>query len=364
MVDMSTIEWGDCFLESGSDPQILKEYRRAGPTPPGIEFVMECPWLARSFLTVNLNNRLLVHTDLDFAELLWLAVSQDNSCRYCYAAHQTVLRILGHSDERIRALEEELFTAELDSHDRLALDFARRVSRASPAPTPSDKQKLIDAGFEAKAVDELTFVVAFIVFCNRFATLPALPLKPIEEFADRWYIRLFRPVVSRIFRVLRKRGQPEALAVEFRGGPFAYLVEALDGLPVASALRRLLDEAFASRVIPARTRALIIAVIARATSCLYAEAEARSLLTTEGMTGDSVDSVLRHLGSPELDSAEALIVPFARETVRLQVPDIQRKAGKLAKDLGTELFLEVMGICALANMLCCLGLVVEAEADR
>ena len=48
MADISTVEWGECFLESGSDAQILKEYRRAGPTPPGIEYVMECPWLARA----------------------------------------------------------------------------------------------------------------------------------------------------------------------------------------------------------------------------------------------------------------------------------------------------------------------------
>jgi AhpD family alkylhydroperoxidase len=359
MSDISSVDWGESFLESGSDPQILKDYRRAGPTPPGIEFMMDCPWLARSLLTVNLYGRLLVHTDLDFSELLWLAVSQDNSCRYCYAAHQTVLRILGHSRAQIRTLEEELFTAELNTRDRLALDFARRVSRGSPPPDRSDKQRLIDVGFEPEAVDELTFVVAFIVFTNRFATLPALPLQPVEEFADRWYIRLFRPLLSQVLRAFRKPGQPEALAAEMRGGPFSYLVEALDGLPIAGALRRLLDDAFASEVLPARTRGLIFAVIARAIGCPLSEAEARSLLAAEGMTAESVDAVLRHLGSPELDAAEALIVPFARETVRMQVPDVQRKARKLSDELGTKMFLEVLGICSLANMLCRMGLVAE-----
>ena len=284
--------------------------------------------------------------------------------RYCYAAHKTVLQILGHSEERIRALEEELFTAELDSRDRLALDFARRVSRASPAPGAIDKQVLVDAGFDPKAVDELTFVVSSIVFSTRFATLPALPLQTVEALGGRWYVRLLRPLLSRVFRSFRTSGQPEALAPEARGGPFGYLVEALDGLPVAGALRRLLDDAFASTAISPRIRALIFAVIARAISCPLSEAEARSLLAAEGMNGDSVDAVLRHLGSPELDSAESLIVPFARETVRVEPSDIQRKSRKLAEELGNEVFLEVMGLCSLANMVCRLGLVAEAEPAR
>ena len=88
------------------------------------------------------------------------------------------------------------------------------------------------------------------------------------------------------------------------------------------------------------------------------------MLAAEGMGEKSVDAVLQHLGSPELDHAEALIIPFARETVRVQASDIQRKARKLADELGTETFLDVMGLCALANMLCRLGLVVEAEPAR
>jgi AhpD family alkylhydroperoxidase len=362
MTEISSIDWADeCILEARPDSPVLKDYRKAGPTPPGIEFFAASPWLGPVFLTVNLNDQLLVHTDFDFVDLLWLAVSQDNSCRYCYAARRSVLQILGHSEERIRSLEEELFTAELNARDRVALDFARRVSRASPAITNSDKQELIDAGFDSKAVDELAFVVAFIVFANRISTIPALPLKPVEELPSIWYVRLFRPVLARVLRALRKRGQPEVLAAELRGGNFGYLVEALDGLPVAKSLRRLIDGAFASSVMRDRTRALIFAVVAKAIGCPYSEAEARRILAEEGLEGETVDAILRHLGSPELDAVESLVVPFARETVHVQAPDIQRKARKLADELGNDLFLDVLGCCALANMICRLEVVVEVK---
>lgn len=364
MAESATVDWEDeCVLEFRPDSQALKNYRKAGPTPPGVEFMMAIPWLGRVFLTVNLNDHLLVHTDFDFVELLWLAVSQDNSCRYCYTGHRSLLLLLGRSEEQIQELEEELFTAELNSRDRLALDFARRVSRASPALTNADKTPLIEAGFDSKAIDELAFVVAFIVFVNRTCTLPALPLKPIEELSSRWYFRLFRPVLARIFKTLRKRGEPETLAPEQRGGNFGYLVEAFAGLPAAGALRRLIDDAFATSILPVRTRGLIFAVVAKSLGCPYSEAEARRILAEDGLPGEAVDSILRHLGSPELDEMDALVVPFARETVHVQASDIQRKARKLADHLGNDLFLDVMGFCSLANMICRLGVVVEVKPE-
>jgi hypothetical protein len=30
---------------------MLKNYRKAGPVPPGVEFMMPIPWLGRLFLT-------------------------------------------------------------------------------------------------------------------------------------------------------------------------------------------------------------------------------------------------------------------------------------------------------------------------
>ena len=364
MAESSAVEWEDeCVLEARPDPKMLKDYRKAGPTPPGVEYLMASPWMGRIFLTINLNERLLVYTDFNFVDLLWLAVSQDNSCRYCYAARRSVLQILGYAEERIQALEEDLFTAELNARDRVALDFARRVSRASPAMTHADTLPMIEAGFDPKAINELAFVVATIVLANRTSTLPAFPLAPVEGLSSRWYVRFFRPLFARFLRGFRKPGKPETLTPELRGGNFGYLVEALDGLPAARALRNLIDDAFATSILPVRTRGLIFAVVARAIGCPYSEAEARRILAEDGLPGETVDDILRHLGSPELDTVDELVVPFARETVHVQAADIQRKARKLADELGNDIFLEVMGFCALANMICRLGVVVEVKAE-
>lgn len=52
MAEATAIDWADkCVLESRPDPEMLKNYRKAGPVPPGVEFMMPIPWLGRLFLT-------------------------------------------------------------------------------------------------------------------------------------------------------------------------------------------------------------------------------------------------------------------------------------------------------------------------
>jgi AhpD family alkylhydroperoxidase len=347
------LPWEDCLVEGHPAPALIKEYKKAYGNPiPGLDYFSSCDWLARSLLTINTNDGLLVHTDFDFFELLWLAVSQENSCRFCYAAHRAFLQIIGYSNSRIQRLEEEYFTTELAPKQKLALDFARRVSRSSPCVRPEDKQPLLEAGFEEAAVDELIFLTGLIIFANRFSTLLALPVRPVEEFFDGWLIRLGRPIFEKFLKSKRRYGKPQALAPGQRDGPYSALVRGLDGLPVAGPLRALIDQAWASTIVPARTRALIFAVVARAIDCQAAEQEARRLLADLDFGGEQVDEVLEHLSSPALDSAESVIVPFARETIRYQAQDIQRKARVLRDAIGEEQFIEVIGLASLANMVC------------
>jgi AhpD family alkylhydroperoxidase len=130
---MQNTEWAECYVTPRPDPVLNSEYRKTtGAVVPGLEYMTTCDWLSRSFLALDMNRGLLLHTDHDFAELVWLAVSQDNSCRYCYAAHRTFLQLLGKSEKQIKSLEEALFTAELSDREERALQFARKVSRASP----------------------------------------------------------------------------------------------------------------------------------------------------------------------------------------------------------------------------------------
>src|SRR5207253_1385129 len=143
-------------------------------------------------------------------------------------------------------------------------------------------------------------------------------------------------------------------------GPLAALVTALGDSPAASVVRRMIEGAWNSPVLPRRTRALLLAVVARALGCAYSEGEARRLLAAEGLEGSHVDEILTHLGSAQLDRREARLVPFARETVRYQPAAIQRRVRETCDAMSREETLGTIGTVALANALCRTSVVLDA----
>jgi alkylhydroperoxidase family enzyme len=142
-------------------------------------------------------------------------------------------------------------------------------------------------------------------------------------------------------------------------GPCADVVAALAGSPAAHTVRTVVDEALGSPILPRRTKLLMLAVIGRALGCDHSEEEARAQLLGEGFTAADLDEVLANLGSPKLDRRDALLVPFARETVRYQVTSIQRRTRELARALSTEEVIEAVGIAALANAVGRLSVLLE-----
>jgi hypothetical protein len=66
--------------------------------------------------------------------------------------------------------------------------------------------------------------------------------------------------------------------------------------------------------------------------------------------------IQRELGR---DRIEAVIVPFARETVWYQAAQIQRRAREVREALPRQQFLELIAVAAIANAVCRLGIVVD-----
>ena len=351
------IEWEACMLEPRRDAELEREVRKAlGLVPPAIPLFAPCAWLARAFVRCNLLLTPLVYAERALVDLISLAVSQANSCRYCYASQRALLRIQGFDEERIRQLQEAYVGAESDPGERRALEFARSISRSSPPPSAVERSALREAGFSDGAIREIAYVAAMTIAANRYTTLPALPLVQVEGLEKRWFIRLLRPVLARLLRSKTKQGEPEFLPPELRTGPFAYVTLALDGLPVARILRQTLDAAWNSPVLSQRAKALVFAVVGRGLDSKRSEQEARSLLAPHGLDEGQLDEILSHLASSKLDPIEAAIVPFARESVHYQPVEIQRRARKLREELGLEPFLELIGVIGLANATCRLSL--------
>lgn len=359
MSELAQVEWDDCLVPPRKDPELEREVRKSfGRVPPSVPYHANSPWLVRVLIVGNHRSDVLVHLDLELADLIFLAVSQDSSCRYCYAAQRVALRVLGFDEERIRGIEHAAFDAEEDRGSKLALDFARRLSRANPVPGEADLQALREAGFDEGAIREIACMAAYTVLANRATTLPAIPVDRVETFDQKLAFKILRPLLARAFRARLRQGRPESLAEEWKQVPFAHVPLALDGLPMARIQAEILALAFGPTALSQRAKALVFAVVARGLGSERCESEARRLLADEGLDGEQVDEVLAHLGSSKLDPIEAAIVPFARETIRVRPIEIQRGSRKLLDQLGVEEFVDLAGVVGVANAICRLSLVL------
>jgi len=356
------VAWEPCLLEARRDAT-LEAYarRKTGVPQPAIRYFVDCPWLARALVDLHPEYGLLVRLDLHLADLITLVVSQENSCRYCYAAVRTLLRIQGMSEARIQRMEQDLTRADLGSRALAAIAFARMQSRSAPTVADAAKKELLAAGFDAETMKEVAFVVAATDFMNRASTIPAIPWHGVERTPDRFHVRLLRPLIARMLESRRSRGRPTA-PVRPAVYPYAALVTAYAGSPVAATLAQVLEAMWSSQVLTRRCKLLLFAVIARGIGCGACAAEVDPALREEGLPERAIAQILTHLDAPELDPVERVLVPFARETIWYEPAPLQRRARAVRERLTAAQFLEAVGVLSLANGLCRLGAVLADHA--
>jgi alkylhydroperoxidase family enzyme len=355
---LATMPWSDCLVPPGSAPAELVAYvrrSRGGYAPSWVSRFAALPWL------VHAMNEMTGHPfaslrsrDFTFVSLV---VSRDNSCRFCYGAQRAMMRMLGYEVGVIERLErDELIDS--DPRSQLAIDFARKLSRSSPRPGAPQLAALGRSGRSPDEIAELTFAAACTVFANRVSTLVALPPESIERARYQLAGRLLRPVLSRWFKPPPRRTAAPPVRNE---GVGASVVAALGTSPSAGVLRRAIDAALDSPVLPRRTKLLMMAVIARALQCAHCEHDLVTALHAAGVPARDVAQVLDHLAAPGLDPREAQLVPFARETVRCTPTDIQQRLRTLAAslDLRVDEILEVVGVAAVGNALCRASVLLE-----
>ena len=356
MTAVTDVEWLDPLVVPERNRELERYVKQeAGLVPPHTRFFGACPWIMRADIDFDVG---CAHIG-PLASLIYLIVSRDNSCRFCYGGSRLFMRMAGMSEMQIERLEQDVETARLEPRVHLALDFARRVSRSNPPPGSVERKELCEAGYSEAAIRELALFAGITIFHNRFATLLALPPQFAERVASSWWGGLLRFRFKTLLRRLGSQPEPEAPSVDSDVGPYAGLTRTLAGLPHARLVRRTLDEAWASPHLRPRTKALIFAVIARGLGSTSAEAEACRLLAAEGMATDAIAESLANLGSPALDAVESLILPYVRETIWYQPASVQRRGRVLGEQLGHAALLETVGVAALANMVCRIALAID-----
>lgn len=356
---LAHIAWESCLFEPQRDRALEALAReRMGVPNPAIGYFAPVPWLARALIELHPEHGLLLHLDPDVGDLVAMVVSQENSCRFCYSAVRAMLWAQGMSKARIDRIEEALARgADMPTRTLAEVAFGRAQSRAGPPAAHGACEALRAAGVSNAELKEVAFTVAFTDFSNRVHTIPAIPTRPLERMPEQWHMRLLRPLVGRLIRSRRRQGVATPLE-QTPDFPYAHLVKAYAGSPIAPALAHALEGLWASPHLPRRGKLLILAVVAHGLSCTGCAAELVPALQAEGLDGAALERILTHLDGPELDPVERLLMRFARETIWYEPQRIQRHARELRGRLSDVQLLEAIGVAALGNGLCRMGAIL------
>ncbi len=328
--------------------------RKQGVSNPSMIYFSPVPWLARGLVDLHPEYGLLMHLDQAASDLITLAVSQENSCRFCYSAVRAMLWAQGMPRARVQHLERELTRPDLPQRTAAALAFGRSQSRTGPPGAPAAREAMLRSGVSPDEMREIAFTAANTDFSNRAHSIAAIPARPLERLPDRLLVQLLRPLVGRMIRSRSYRGVPTPLE-RVPSPPYARLVNAYAGSPIAPVLARVLDEMWASPHLTRRCKLLMLAVIARGLDCRVCAPEVAAALEGEGLKEATLSQVLTHLDAPELDPIERLLVPFARETIWFEPAVMQRRARALREHLSDTQILEGIGVAAFGNGFCRLG---------
>lgn len=360
---LAEVAWERCFIEPRAD-RALEAYarRRLGMPSPGLRYFAAVPWLARASIDLHPEFGLLMHLDARTADLIGLVVSQENACRFCFAAVRAVMWFQGMERDRILRAEQEAARPDLPPKTRAAIDYARSQSRSRPAAAHAAWKAMRGAGIGVDEAREIAFTVAVADFLNRVHTAPAIPPWPIERMPEQWPMRLLRPLFARIVRGHRSRGQPMPPAASPPELPYSRLVSAFAGSPIGPALAQTLQAMWESPHLTRRCKLLMFGVVSRGLPCELCELEISRALQRDGLGAAAVTRLLTHLDGPELTPAERLLMPFARETLWYQPVVLQRHTRALREHLSNEQVIEAIGVASLANGVCRMAAVVTTES--
>jgi uncharacterized peroxidase-related enzyme len=116
-------------------------------------------------------------------EMIAVAVSSENRCFYCLAAHGAAVRQLSGDPVLGELLAMNWRAADLSARHQAMLAFATKMTRESFAVGEADRQALREAGFAERDIWDIAAVAAFYNMSNRMAS--AVDMRPNAEYHAR-----------------------------------------------------------------------------------------------------------------------------------------------------------------------------------
>ncbi len=113
-------------------------------------------------------------------EMIAVAVSSENKCFYCLAAHGAAVRQLSGKPELGEMLVMNYRAAPLSPRERAMLDFAVLITNASSTIEEEDREVLRLEGFTDRDIWDIAAVASFYNMSNRMAS--ATDMRPNPEY--------------------------------------------------------------------------------------------------------------------------------------------------------------------------------------
>ncbi len=359
MNDVLTQPWPDCIVDRIAIPHAvrLESLRRLGFTMGTTYFVGDVRWLNRLQYEVIAPHCSHFHRKL--VPLIDIVSAHANRCRYCYGGMRAGLLLMGYDHATITQLQGDIQASQFPPETKRVLEFTRLMVIAEPRYREY-LPILRKAGFEEIAVRELAYYVAITAASHRINTPLAVPPDMVERLASPTWLPIMRPFYKLLAKwTLRTRPLSESHGARRANRPFARIVQALKGSPAEIELRALIDEALASAHTSPRIKGLVYSVVARTIGAPYAEAEGRALLAACGVDEEAIAGVLDHLRHPAFEDTELAIAGYARDTVRYQVPKLQKTLRQLAPGMPRKVIIDIVGQAAFANSIARMSMLVD-----
>jgi uncharacterized peroxidase-related enzyme len=113
-------------------------------------------------------------------EMIAVAVSSQNRCYYCLAAHGAAVRQLSGDPILGELMVQNYRAADLKPRHRAMLDFAVKLTDAPWELAESDREALRGAGFSDRDIWDIAAVASFFNMSNRMAS--AVDMRPNREY--------------------------------------------------------------------------------------------------------------------------------------------------------------------------------------
>lgn len=348
---LSAMQWDACLLEPIRDRTVETWLRNeAGAAPEWTRYFLTSPWFAQLAVHLDFDDRKVAALDGDLAMRVLLVVSQENSCRYCYAMVRVMLRLHGLNETRMRDLESRLRLKEtLSPETEAAVRFARILNRGNPLDGAAEYQALIRSGFRDEQILQLIWMILCMGVMNRLITTIAPAPSFLEGASSHWMLEIVRPVanwvMARLPRV-RLMNRTEAATMPF----LQPLQERYAGTPVAPVIRMALKGLWEDCTLPVREKLLIFATVTEGIDCNVCREEIERLSTDSGIDPGDLRRMVSHLDEPGLSAREKLMLEYARESLWYEPQRLQRRARALYEATGRKDLVEMLAVVALANL--------------